>query len=174
MQDGKIVTNSPTMHYSFINQNSNLKAMHTFQRSFFKGCYFILFNLSFVILLDNRSLNTFDQYYRPLAHQRVVLLADTEIKLSELKALKRLDATFPSFKAQSNCPVIRFNLFFLARKKDGISIVNPGETFSEYTLKLIDQAQVGDHLIFDNIRIMCVGEESSKKYGGIGLKVIAD
>jgi hypothetical protein len=174
MQDGKTVTNSTTMHYSFIIQNSNLKAMHTFQRSFFKGCYFILFNLSFVILLDNRSLNTFDHQHLTLAHQRALPLADTEIKLSELKALKRLDATFPSFKAQSNCPVIRFNLFLLARKKDGISKINQGETFSEYTLKLIDQAQVGDRLIFDNIRIMCVGEESSRKYGGIGLKVIAD
>ena len=162
------------MHYSFIIQNSNFKAMHTFQRSFFKGCYFILFNLSFVILLDTRSLNTFDHHHLTLAHQRALPLADTEIKLSELKALKRLDATFPSFKAQSNCPVIRFNLFLLARKKDGISMINQGETFNEFTLKLIDQAQVGDRLIFDNIRIMCVGEESSKKYGGIGLKVIAD
>ena len=103
-----------------------------------------------------------------------VLVADTEITLSALKALRQMDAAFPAFNAKEACPVIGFNLFFLAKDKDTLAILNPGANFTEYTLKLINQAQVGDRLIFDNIRILCASQGSAQRYGAIVFKIIAE
>lgn len=114
----------------------------------------------------------------PAANSSKLLLpvatVEAEITFSALQNLKTLDQSTPGFKYQTGCQVRGFNLFLLNKKLGTLATCNPGAPINASTQQLISKAQVGDRLIFDNIRLDCEGGGQGVKWGSLGLTVIPD
>lgn len=112
--------------------------------------------------------------FLPLANSNQHLVPATveaKITLTALKALTALDRSIPEFKYQEGCTIRGFNLFLTRPKHDSFSAVNVGATFNQAALQFIAKAQVGDRLIFDNIRLDCGDGVQNIKWGSLALTV---
>lgn len=103
-----------------------------------------------------------------------VATVEADITFSALQKLKVLDQSAPGFKCQTGCQVRGFNLFLLNKKLGTLATCNPGAPINASTQQLISKAQIGDRLIFDNIRLDCEGGGQGVKWGSLGLTVIPD
>lgn len=112
--------------------------------------------------------------FLPLANSNQHLVPATveaKITLTALKALTALDRSIPEFKYQEGCTIRGFNLFLIRPKGDSWGNCNPGMAFNTSTKQFIAKTQVGDRLIFDNIRLDCGDGVQNIKWGSLGLTV---
>lgn len=112
--------------------------------------------------------------FLPAANSNQYLVPATveaKITLTALQALTALDRSIPEFKYQEACAIRGFNLFLIRPKGDSWGNCNPGAAFNTSTKQFIAKAQVGDRLIFDNIRLDCGDGVQNVKWGSLALTV---
>ncbi len=94
--------------------------------------------------------------------------------LSSVKEMKGLDLKLFGFDMDAQCSILGFNFIYVEPNANPGQSANPGPIFNDKSLSFIQQAKVGDQMIFDNIRAKCPGDEAGRKLNNIAVKIVAD
>lgn len=65
------------------------------------------------------------------------------------------------------CKITDFNITYVAKRKDPVSLTNEGGTFGRATLALTQQAKAGDIYYIDEINCQCGTEKETRKIGAM-------
>lgn len=80
----------------------------------------------------------------------------------EFKAQGGVGAYLPDFDFDAGCAITGFDLTYVARRQDPVTVTNAGARFNEQSTRLISRAKPGDIYFFANVRAKCPGDEASR------------
>jgi hypothetical protein len=94
------------------------------------------------------------------------------ISVDGLRLLKYLSTRFrEDLDITVVCPVRSYQITLFHGRDDPQTIENKGGLLSEESLRLIQSAQQNDRLVFDEIQVVCPGDQQPRSISGISLKV---
>lgn len=126
------------------------------------------------VMLETGSIVKF-KYPVRLLPDPVALLGDLRsgsMSREKLMAQTGLQAHLPEdldFKV--DCKILGFKVTRFRRREDPEEIDNQGSTFNSSVRHLLETAQPGDRLVFDEIRVQCGEEPKPRIIGGLSLRV---
>jgi hypothetical protein len=80
----------------------------------------------------------------------------------EFKAQGGISTVLDNFDFDIYCEVTSYNMTYMARHSDPITVENTGGRFNSHTADLIYKAKPGDRYFFDNIKLKCPGDAGAR------------
>jgi gliding motility-associated protein GldM len=94
-----------------------------------------------------------------------------EIGNGVLKAQGGVIPVLEGFDFDARCDILGFNVIYIPRRQDPVTVTNAGGVFSTPARNVLNQAKPGDQYFFDNIRAKCPGDLAGRKINNISFKV---
>lgn len=117
-----------------------------------------------------------DQKYRVKRIPDPIPLLDGKYNSSSINAermqqSKGLFIAMKNFDFDAECTIVGYELTYLPKQEDPISIVNRGAEWNSQPLEWIKKAKPGDAYFFDDIRVKCPGDAEPRNVGGLAFKI---
>lgn len=89
----------------------------------------------------------------------------------EFKAQGGITAVLENFDFDAYCSMVNYEVTYLAKNQDPVTVINNGARFSGPVSDLINRATPGDVYFFDNIRCQCPGDAAARNLGSIVFRI---
>jgi len=87
------------------------------------------------------------------------------------KAHGSLIAMLDNFDFEARCGVQSFELYYISKNQDPVSVKNNGAIFSTSTKGIVKRAKAGDIYMFTNVKATCPGDDASRKLNGLTIHI---
>lgn len=89
----------------------------------------------------------------------------------EFKAQGGISAVLENFDFDAVCSILNFEVTYLAKNQDPMTVINNGSRFNGPASDLVGQARPGDVYFFDNIRCNCPGDAAARNLGSLVFRI---
>jgi hypothetical protein len=89
----------------------------------------------------------------------------------EFKAQNGIAAVLENFDFDAYCEVVSFEMTYLAKNQDPVTVVNSGSRFNGQAVDLTARAKPGDVYFFDEIKVRCPGDAAARNLGGLVFRI---
>ena len=87
------------------------------------------------------------------------------------KAQAGIGAWIDNFDIDARCKVISFDMTWVSKDKDPITLTNLGARFQKEANELIMKAKVGDRYFFDQVRAKCPGDKEARLINSLAFSI---
>jgi gliding motility-associated protein GldM len=85
------------------------------------------------------------------------------LNTGEFKVQRGLIPTLEGFDFDARCDIEGFRLVRVPRRDDPKIAINPGASYKDEALRLVEQASPGDRYFFENVKCKCPGDIASRE-----------
>lgn len=89
----------------------------------------------------------------------------------EFKAQGGISAVLENFDFDARCDVTNYEVTYLAKNQDPVTVVNNGARFNGPANDLVSRAVPGDVYFFDNIGCRCPGDAAARNLGSLVFRI---
>lgn len=89
----------------------------------------------------------------------------------EIKAQGGVVAVLENFDFDAYCSISSYEVTYLAKGQDPVTVTNTGARFSGPATDLVNRATPGDVYFFDDIRCQCPGDASTRNLGSLVFRI---
>jgi gliding motility-associated protein GldM len=89
----------------------------------------------------------------------------------EFKAQGGIAAILEGFDFDAKCDVVGFEMNYLPKRQDVVTVTNSGARWNSQAASLIEKAKPGDTYFFEDVKCKCPGDAASRNIGGITYKI---
>lgn len=85
------------------------------------------------------------------------------LRTGEFKVQRGIIPTLEGFDFDARCNIEGFRLVRVPRRDDPKIAINPGASYKDEALRLVEQASPGDRYFFENVKCKCPGDIASRE-----------
>jgi hypothetical protein len=89
----------------------------------------------------------------------------------EFKAQGGIAAVLENFDFDARCDVMEYEVTYLPKRSDPVTVLNSGARFSSASQDLVNRAVPGDTYFFDEIKVKCPGDAGARNLGALVFKI---
>lgn len=89
----------------------------------------------------------------------------------EFKAQSGIAAVLENFDFDAVCEVVGYEVTYLAKRQDPVTLYNTGAKFNGSVQDYISRAKPGDAYFFDEVKVKCPGDASARNLGSLVFRI---
>jgi hypothetical protein len=94
-------------------------------------------------------------------------LSPGDVSLGTFQAARKLNATIPNFDLDLRCAVTGFEVRRIKPEGEVVRLENKGSVYGDLTASAMLQGEIGDLVLYTNIRARCPGDAASRRLNSL-------